>query len=321
MEKELHFDLTVETNALLCPNPTEFYSRAYVTDNIAGNFRLLPNVKYKTKLAVNQFGRALYPSKTRFEDIADSTLDAMDIDVVAVSAMASVNQFTMETSFFSTAIGSGSNHANFTPQAFISHYWTEMANKVSEECALTMWQGDTALSAEGDLGFLANVDGFEKKLIAAESDIVSIQNAAITKANVIAEMSKVYNGLPTALKHKTDDLRFYVSANVGAAYLEAVAENNTILYTTMNPQLTWLGRIQIVIQEGMTDNTMLLTRFQNLIYAFDAINDKDQLKAVNLTDTVAEPELRTRVNLKYGFYLAVGNEGEIVYYFDIPDGE
>jgi len=315
-EIEAKFDLTVETNALLCPNPQEFYSRAYLTDDVTGNFRLLPNVKYKTKLANQSFDRALYASDCSWDDAKEAagSLDAIDIDVCGVSALGEICQFDAEQAFFSTMMRPGANSNEIAPQMFLSQYWEELGNLIQEETALIRWQGDTSLNAATT--FLAECDGYEKKLLAGynggSGDVVGIAGSAITKANVIAEISKVYNGLPNTLKHKTGDLRMYVSANVASAYLEAVAENNTVLYTTMNPELTYLGRIKIVVQEGMSDNTMVLTRHQNLIYAFDALGDGSDLKAVNLTDTVAEPTLRTRANLKMGFYLS--NETEIVYY-------
>jgi hypothetical protein len=50
----------------------------------------------------------------------------------------------------------------------------------------------------------------------------------------------------------------------------------------------------------------------NLIYAFDAEGDSKALKAVNLADTVAEPYIRTRANMKVGFVHV--NGAEIVLY-------
>ena len=44
MIRNLKFDLDVDTNALLCPNPDEFYSRAYLTEDIADNYRTLPGI-------------------------------------------------------------------------------------------------------------------------------------------------------------------------------------------------------------------------------------------------------------------------------------
>ena len=319
MARELRFDLNVAANALLCPNPNEFYSRAYLDKNIEGNFRLLPDVKYKTKIANNEFDRVLRASTCSWDsaNVANSNLDAMDIDVDDVSIMAQICQFDAEKAFFSNMIQSGSNHSNFTPQMFMTEYWKSLAAKAAEETALIMWQGDKALDPA--VTFLAETDGFNKKLLASATagtadDVVGITGVAITKANIIAEMSKVYQSLKKTILHKTDDLRWYMAPNVAAAYLEAVAENNTILYTTMNPELTWLGRIKIVIQDGMADNEMVLTRYQNLIYAFDALRDGEELKAIDLRGSVAEPTLRTRADLKMGFFLAEKTKNEIVYY-------
>jgi hypothetical protein len=75
--------------------------------------------------------------------------------------------------------------------------------------------------------------------------------------------------------------------------------------------LTYLG-IKVVVCPGMPDDTMVLTLRDNLIYAFDAEGDSKALKAVNLSDTVAEPYLRTRANMKVGFVHV--NGAEIVLY-------
>jgi hypothetical protein len=49
-----------------------------------------------------------------------------------------------------------------------------------------------------------------------------------------------------------------------------------------------------------------------MIYAFDGEGDGKAIKAVNLADTVAEPYLRSRANLKVGFSYV--NPTEIVLY-------
>jgi hypothetical protein len=51
----------------------------------------------------------------------------------------------------------------------------------------------------------------------------------------------------------------------------------------------------------MPANTAVLALKGSLIYAFDAEGDSKALKAVNLSDTVAEPYIRTRANMKIGF--------------------
>ncbi len=70
--------------------------------------------------------------------------------------------------------------------------------------------------------------------------------------------------------------------------------------------------MKVVVCEGMPNDTAVLTLKDNLIYAFDAEGDDKALKAVNLSDTVAEPYIRTRANMKVGFVHV--NGAEVVLY-------
>jgi hypothetical protein len=123
----------------------------------------------------------------------------------------------------------------------------------------------------------------------------------INTSNVLATFEAVLNGLPASVRFKKADLRFRVSSNVAAAYELAAASGNTLTYVTLPLGLTFLG-IKVVVCEGMPDNTIVASLKDDLIYAFDAEGDSKALKAVNLTDSVAEPYIRTRANVKAGFY-------------------
>lgn len=304
--RKLRFDLAVDQEALLCPNPQEFYSKAYITEDIVDNFRALPGIKYKTKIANVLFSNLLKESDCDF--VAGSEpLDAIEIDVCDLSAMAEICRFDIEKSFLSLQMTQGSN-ASFEVASFMAYYWDEMAKEIAAEIATLRWQGNTGLTAST---YLKECDGYEKKFL-ADSSIVDVgATSSITSANVIGEMTKVLNALPAALKFKTADLRFYVSPDVAVAYQVAAASGNTMTYITAPLALSFLG-IKVVPCEGMSAKKMVLTVKDNLIYAFDGMDDGKALKAVNLEDTVAEPKLRTRVNLKVGFHYT--NPTEIVYY-------
>lgn len=303
--RKLKFDLTVDTNALLCPNPQEFYSKSYITPDVVDNFRTIPGVKSSTKIANVLFGELLKPSNCNFTTDA-AVLDAIDIDVCPLSAMAEICRFDLETSFLSLQMAKGSN-GSFEVASFMAYYWDEMAKQINEEIELIRWQGDTGLTA----GILSLCDGYETKL-AADGDVIGLTGAtAISASNVLAEMVTVLQALPASMQHKKGDLRFYVASNVGTAYELAAASGNTVAYITQTLGLTFLG-IKVVVCEGMSDNTIILTNKNNLIYAFDGEADNTALKAINLEDTVAEPLLRTRANLKIGFHYV--NPAEIVFY-------
>ena len=305
MTRNLKFDLDIETNALLCANPDEFYSKAYLSSHdIANNFRTLPGIKSKTKLANVTFGSLLQASTCNFSAPTDS-LDAIDIDVCPLSAMAQLCQFDLEQSFLALQMSQGSN-GDFTVASFMSYYWNEMANVIGQDLELLRWQGNDA-SEDPLLGLCT---GYLFPMF-YDADIIGLYDGAITTANVLTVLESVVNAAPNTISRKKADLRLYVSTNVANAYELKAAQGNTQTYVTLPLGLTFLG-INVVVCEGMPDNTILLTLRTNLIYAFDAEGDSKALRAVNLSDTVAEPYLRTRANMKAGFHYT--NPTEIVLY-------
>ena len=307
MARKLKFDITIDANALLCPNPNEFYSKAYISEDIVGNYRTLAGIKYKTKIANVLFNDLLQASTCTWA-ATDSTLDAVDIDVCPLSAMAQICRFDIEQSFVSAWMAKGSS-APFDVNAFMSYYWDEMSKQIASEVEEIRWQGNT----NGTPGTTLDLcDGYEVQLC-ADPAVVQIASTTVDATNVIAQMNLVYAALTPALQGKRKDLRWFVSSNVYAAFLQATYSYSNANIPSIDGGLaaTWLG-IKLVVAEGMSNNTMVLTHKDNLIYAFDGDNDAKVLKSVNLEDTVAEPILRTRVDLKMGFFYV--NPSEIVFY-------
>lgn len=310
--RNLKFNLDIDASALINPNPIEFYSKAYITEDVVDNFRTLPGIKSKTKIATTSFASLLKDSSCDFV-AGDQTLSAIEIDVCPVSALAEICRFDIEASYLSLAMAKGSA-ASFEVQPFMSFYWDEMAKEISAEVEQIRWQGSTTNPAyTGATAFLGLCDGYEKALL-ADSTVLDVTATAVTVSNVLASVAAVYNKLAVsapALIAKTSELRLFMAPNVAAAYRQAVAQGNTMSYVTKNLELSFLD-IKIVVAQGMSANKMVLTLKDNLIYSFDGEGDGKALKAVNLEESVAEPKLRTRANLKIGFKHVNGNE--IVYF-------
>jgi hypothetical protein len=273
-------------------------------ENIADNYRLLPGIKSKTKLATVLFGNILQSSTCPF-DAPNDDLSAIEIDVCALSAMAQICQFDLEQSFVALQMTKGSN-GDFTVASFMDFYWNTMAKQIGQDIELIRWQGDT----ESENTTLALCDGYIKGLL-ADATVVDVANVSITSSNVLAQLALIFAAAPSAIIRRKSELRLYVSTNVANAYELAAAEGNTLTYVTTPLNLTYLG-VNVVVCEGMPDNTAVLTLRENLLYAFDAEGDSKALRAVNLSDTVAEPYIRTRANMKVGFHHV--NGAEIVLY-------
>lgn len=312
--RKLKFDLQVDQTALLAANPEAFYSAAYLTSDVPNNFRTLPGVKYQTKLGTVVFGNVLQSSTCAWPTPGSTDdLSAVLIDVCAVSAMAQICQFDLEQSFVSLQMTKGSN-SDFSVASFMNFYWETMAKTVAQDIESIRWQGDT-LSANPTL---ALCDGYEKKLTAGltpppgVTPVISGGSGNITTfSGLETALSTAFALLPASVASKTEDLRIYLPTQLVNIYRLGVASGNTNAYITQDLSLTYLG-IKIVQCQGMSNNTFVITLKDNLIYAFDAEGDSSDLRAVNLRDTVAEPYIRTRADMKIGFHYV--NPGEIVFY-------
>jgi hypothetical protein len=308
--RKLKFDLQIDPTALLAANPEAFYSQAYLSEDTADNYRSLPGVKYKTKLATVTFGNILQPSTCSFTAPNDD-LNAKEIDVCALSAMAQICQFDLEQSFLSLQMSRGSN-GDFSVASFMSFYWGEMANKINGDIELIRWQGDTASLNPT----LALCDGYEKKLTAGLTDpndtVINGGSGTISNFSTLeTKLAAAFALLPASIATRTADLRLFMPTQLVNIYRLGVASGNTQAYITQDLNLTFLG-VKIVVCPGMSNNTFVWTLKDNLIYAFDAEGDSSDLRAVNLADTVAEPYIRTRANMKVGFEYV--NGVDIVYY-------
>ena len=309
MSRKLKFDLDIDATALLQANSEAFYSRAYLNEEVVDNYRTLPGVKYKTKISNVVFGQVLQAENCGFNASTDD-LASVEIDVCSLSAMAQICQFDLEQSFVSLQMTKGSN-GDFTVASFMDYYWNEMALTIAENVEKLRWSGDT----DSGTAALALCDGYKKSLVADAANVIEVGGAtppAITPANVLEKLALVYAAIPAAVIANQEELRLYVSAPVATSYRAAVAASNTQANLTQALDFTYLG-IKMVLCPGMLGkSTIVATLRNNLIYAFDAEGDGKALRAVNLADTIAEPVIRTRANMKVGFTHVNGNE--IVFY-------
>jgi hypothetical protein len=307
MSRKLKFDLDIDATALLQANSEAFYSRAYLNEEVVDNYRTLPGVKYTTKISNVTFGQVLQAENCGWNASTDD-LASVEITVCGLSAMAEICQFSLEQSFVSLQMTKGSN-GDFTVASFMDYYWNEMSKTIAENIEKLRWSGEV-----GDANpALALCNGYKYSLGQDSANVIDILNpVAITAANVLTKLAEVYAAIPAAVIANQEELRIYVSAPVATSYRAAVAASNTQANLTQALDFSYLG-IKMVLCPGMLGlSTIVAGPRGNFLYAFDAEGDGKALRAVNLSDTIAEPVIRTRANMKVGFTHVNGNE--IVFY-------
>jgi hypothetical protein len=306
MSKKLQFDLTVESNALLCPNPREWFVKATLSNADLAEFRQVPNVKEKTKLGVLTFTDPIQAFGCSFSATA-SDLNAVDIEPCKLSIMTQICQDDLESSFIADWMRAGSNMADFAPANFMSHYYTVLADKVKDGLAVIAWQGDT----DSTVYPYELCDGLEKKLL-ADATVIDVANTTVTASNVMTEIAKVVTALPNSIAYRKSELRLFVSTNVAIAFQIASASLSASLnYVGVEAPLAFAG-IKIVVAPGMSDDTMVCTLANNLIYAYDLLGDVSEIVTINMKQTTGDANIRTRTDFKAFFGFTNGEE--IVYY-------
>jgi hypothetical protein len=305
MAKKYKFDLTVDASALLQANPSEYYSILYGMENAVSNYRVLPGIKNKTKVATVVFSEVLAESGCNFS-AQDADLTAIEIDVCALTSQASVCQFDLEQSWLALEMAKGSN-SDFSVASFMNFFWGQMAKKGHQELAQIMWRGDTL----GE-GTLALCDGWLKRLCTADDYLTPDGTyAAITSANVLAKMGATLAKATNEMLVNPANMQFKVSPDVAANYRIATASTNTITNVTTGLALTYLD-IPVVVEYGLPASTIILSDYTNFIYALDAEGDQDNLQIVDFSKTTLDRRIGARADFKAGFYVV--NTAQVVWY-------
>jgi hypothetical protein len=306
--KKLDFSLTIASNALLCPNPEEFYSKVYLSGEDLNFFKILPGVKNSTKVSTTTFPSVLQALDCVFAASA-SNLSATTVTVCPLKANVSVCKTDLESSFLVNQMRAG--ETNYDVQSYMNFYWEELRKEIGQELAVIRWQGDTAgtgATFTGNFAFKTLCDGLEKKML-ANAAVVDITLTAVTTSNVIALLSAVINAAPAAVKAKEAGAVFYVSSTVATAYRIAAALGNTQAFITGEMPLSFAG-YQMVEAPGMTDGNIVFTRPANLVYAFDG-SEEGSIEAIDQLKTVGIPNILTVVLLAVGYEIL--NPSEIVW--------
>mgnify|MGYP003631582116 CR=1 FL=1 len=186
------------------------------------------------------------------------------------------------------------------PPKFSDFMIAHVAAEVAQNTELCIWRGDTGAGTNNSF------DGFEKLIAAAvtATEIPAAQivtGVALTSANIIDEMSKVVNAIPSALYGK-EDLFVYVGSQTAKLYVQAlggfgasglgangVANMGTQWWN--NGSLTVNG-VKIFVSPGMSDDKMYAAQRSNLYFGTGLLNSTQEVKVLDMADLDASNNVR-----------------------------
>ncbi len=199
---------------------------------------------------------------------------------------------------------------NLAP-SFAEFVISHVAAKVADRTEKNIWSGATATSGQ--------FDGFTAKLT-ADSDVVDVTGTTVTAANVIAELGKVVDAIPTAV-YGQEDLTLYVSSNVARAYIRALGgfaatigangSDNKGTQWYNGGELSFDG-VNIFVAKGLADDTMIAAQKSNLYFGTGILNDQNEVKVIDMSDIDGSMNVRVIMRFTAGVQHVFG--GDIVLY-------
>ena len=198
------------------------------------------------------------------------------------------------------------------PPSFTDFLLAHVAEKVAQRIETNIWAGANATAGQ--------FDGFTT-LFAADGDVVDVVGTSVTAANVIEEMGKVVDAIPSALYGK-EDLTIYVSQKVAKAYVRAlggfgasglgaagVDQKGTMWY---GDQPLYFDGIRVAMVNGMPADDMVAAQSSNLYFGTGLLSDSNEVKVLDMGDLDGSQNVRVIMRFTAGIQYGFGSE--VVYY-------
>ena len=302
-----NFKLSFVDNTTFAGKDLEgFYAEALLKGVSKEAFKLIPNVKSKAKLAQLNLGSILQDADCSFSNTGEGTLAGKEIVAHDVKINLEYCSRTFETNYLSELMRAGSNSDQVMPDTVEQFLLSEVAKKVSNDLEYITWQGSGATVATN---FVSEI-GLEAKLL-ADGDVIDVSATTLDKSNIIAEISKVYDAIPAAIKDK-EDIALFMNTKSASFYRQALAAASAeSYYAQKHDELEFLG-IKIIVAGGMSDNKIVAAQQSNLLLITDLMSDFEEVLVLPQRSVTGAPVVRMVGDFKFGVDFIYG--GEIVYY-------
>lgn len=275
-----------------------------------GGITVKPNVKYKEVIKTLSTNALVKDAACDFADQSTVTL----AERVLQPEEFQVNLELCKKDFHNDweAVQMGYSAFDSLPPSFADFLIGHIAAKVAQKTEENIWQGVTANAGE--------FDGFET-LLAADASVIDVVGTTVTAANVITEMGKVVDAIPTAVYGK-EDLYIYASSNVARAYIRALGgfgASGLGAAGLNNEGTTWYNGgdlafdgVKIFVCSGMSDNTMVAAQKSNLFFGTGLLADHNEVKLIDMADL--DGSQNVRVVMRFTAAVQHGIGADIVLY-------
>jgi hypothetical protein len=155
-----------------------------------------------------------------------------------------------------------------------------------------------------------------KLYLLPDATVVDVTAAAVTSANVIAQLGAIVDAIPTSVYGK-EDLTLYVSSNIARAYVRALGgfvatiggagTDNKGSQWYNGGQLSFEG-INVVVAKGLADNTAVAAQKSNLFFGTGLLDDRNEVKLIDMADIDGSQNVRVVMRYTAGVQFGIGSD-------------
>jgi hypothetical protein len=284
----------------------KYISAALLSGNTIANggLTIRPNVKFKEVVKRLELDGITKNGTCDFSDTSTLTLTERILEPKELQ----VNLELCKKDFRSDwdAIQMGYSAFDNLPSSFQDYLISYVASKVAQKNEQNIWAG-----ADGEGSF----DGFST-LLAADAALPAAQQIAgttVNAANVIDELGKVVDQIPSAL-YGRDDLFIYVSQNIFRAYKRALGgfqsggQGAAGVGSQGNNQdinILYFDGVKIFMANGLAANTAVATTKDNLQFGTGLLSDHQEVKVLDMADLDGSQNVRIIMRFTAGVQYGV----------------
>ena len=276
-----------------------------------GNISIVPNVKFKQVMKKVATDAIVKDATCDFTDTSTLTLTERILQPEEFQ----VNLELCKKDFRSDweAVQMGYSAFDNLPPKFSDFLIAHVADKVAQKMEQNIWTGTNANAGEFD-GFITT--------LGADGDVNDVTGTASTAANIIDELGKIADAIPTAV-YGAEDLTIYLPSNMyrnyiralggfGASGLGAAGTNaQGTQWYNMGNALSFDG-IKVVNAPGLSDNDAVAAQASNLFFGTGLMSDQNEVKVIDMADLDGSQNVRVVMRFTAGIQHAIG--GDIVLY-------
>jgi phosphotransferase system HPr-like phosphotransfer protein len=271
-----------------------------------GLIEILPNVNFKTTL--QKVGTDDIVKDATCDFTATSTLTLTD-RVLEVEPF-QVNLQLCKKDYYDSWIGGqmGFSAYDSIPASFADFLFAHVAAKTAQKIEQNIWNGNAASAGEFS-GLIS--------LMTADSDVVDVTATTVTAANVIEELGKVVDAIPSALYGK-EDLTIFVPQGVAKAYVRALGGFGTSglgANGVDNKGTMWYGQgdlffdgIRVAMVNGLPANKMVAAQSSNLYFGTGILNEKNEARILDMSEVDGSLNLRVILRFFAGVNYGIGSD-------------